>query len=116
VILRCEVIFEQLVEDSSIRQEMSNLEEVVQAAKEGESYLAMLAGLVNESKAAGKRPAPELHQTGKKPRNSGASTSSGYAGPSGYGTAFNGAQKEEYRRAGRRAGRCYECGKIGHRM
>jgi Retrotransposon gag protein len=106
------VLLEQLVKDSSIRQEMSNLEIVVQAAKEAESYLAMLAGLVNESKAAGKRPAaPQHDQTAKRPRTSGASTSSGYAGPSALGPALTDAQKEEYRRAGR----CYECGKRGHR-
>jgi hypothetical protein len=123
-------LLEILTKDSTIRNELANLDVVVQAAKEAEAFLRTLPGAVleRENKARGKRPMESSEMIPKKPRPassgagpSGTSRPSGPsrpapgAGPSGTSRPTGGAGRNFVARgAFRREGRCYECGKEGH--
>jgi hypothetical protein len=110
-------ILEVLTRDSLVRNELGNLDMVVQAAKEAESFLRMLPGAANEKETQelkallkGKRqadgdaiPPPKRAAVGKP---SGSLSGSG-AGPSG-------TQPNAYVAKMKREGRCYKCGELGH--
>ena len=108
-------LLEVLTRDSLLRNELANLDVVVQAAKEAESFLRMLPGAANEKdilelKGKGKRlsdgdaiPPPKRAAFGKP---SGSTHGSG-AGPSG-------TQPGWYAAKMKKEGRCYKCGELGH--